>query len=204
MNESDWKAIALNYKLEIERLEGLVRAYKKLSEQRQEQIHKNPWSSSDDGETWIFTAPEDGKYHFHSAQGSFTKVNAMSENENPWISVDDEMPPLKEWIRVWTEHYTGCPEERHNSWRGDHWYMGDEKITHWQRIVGPKKSTSPIMVEAPSEGNMISWEIDPVLTPRIDPSGKLASSCNYKIVWWNNTKDHRLWYWNNEKWNRAL
>lgn len=123
----------------------------------------------------------------------------MKEDENPWISVDDEMPPKREWVRVW------CNIDR-NSFKlfEGHDYRYDMGwgchnncvVTHWQRIIGPKKPTSPVMVEAPNEKN--------TATSDKDPCHGLMNPPNRQKIWWNNKKDHRLWYWHNDQWNRAI
>ena len=124
-------------------------------------------------------------------------------DENPWISVDDEMPPEGLWVRVWVEKScTPCLEdhdcvtfyEGSNQWN----FYNTAEITHWQHIVGPKKPSSPIMVEAPCNENMIYTDRDPNDN---DQLSKIGGSLRY---WWNNSRYYRLWYWHNDKWNRAI
>lgn len=184
--------------------------------------------------------------------------------ENPWISVDDEMPPEGLWVRVWGKWASSSQkeEEEHHCYL-DRGSFNKERlqVTYWQRIVGPKKKTSletmeelgllgaisdensidetatqnemikfaseaqipifqeerdliiqfietyfsrskkqtsPTMVEAPCEGNMMVYERDPEIDEGLPPVFKKS-----KAHWWSNTKDHRLWYWHNDQWHRA-
>jgi hypothetical protein len=121
--------------------------------------------------------------------------------DNPWVSVDDEMPENGEYVLVWYKQDQCEP----NAAFVDRWHENDwresfsSKVTHWQRIVGPKKPTSPLMVEAPCEKNMYTCGNDPKNFV-MDETFKT----DIPIIWWNNRKDHRLWYWHNDQWNRAI
>lgn len=156
------------------------------------------------------------------------------KDENPWISVDDQMPPTGEWVLVWNKSRQGVPGI--DAFYPQGWCSASKSITYWQHIVGPKNQTSqkndslpinldwfiklienicgnfskeilelerkyhaekeptsPMMVEAPREDNTFYSSWDPFQSPDIKEK-----------IWWNNTADHRLWYWHNGKWNRAL
>jgi len=117
--------------------------------------------------------------------------------ENPWISVNDDMPPVGQAVRIYTTIRANGSFESHDARKHSGWTCYKENVvTHWQRIVGSKKSTSPIMVEAPGTENMILAEFD--------PSDGWIYAPNKNIIWWNNRKDHRLWYLHNQEWNRTI
>lgn len=192
------------------------------------------------------------------------------ENENPWISVDDEMPPPYQPVRIYTTVSANGCYEAHDFTTPIGWSCYKESIvTHWQRIIAPnqntsldpeskklkfweamremqenhkrvrclrwdrthektiewhlgddidlpsgmdwedvmceweiceqpKKPSSPIMVEAPRNENMIFTDRDP---NENDQLSNLSGSLRY---WWNNARYYRLFYWHNDKWNRAI
>lgn len=141
-------------------------------------------------------------------------------DENPWISVDDEMPPdrvvllmvvdlkLREsYPNIYDspQYITGYfMEESNQVCLNDldeyENYIPINEITHWKRIVGPSKPSSPIMVEAPNKENTYTGEED----PHNMKIGAYLYKKERSAVWWNNTKGKRLWYWHNDKWNRAI
>ncbi len=67
------------------------------------------------------------------------------ENENPWISVDDEMPIEHGWVLTWNEKRSLSFKHSFmniDMWNGENWYSGEPGITHWQRIVGPAETNT--------------------------------------------------------------
>jgi hypothetical protein len=125
-------------------------------------------------------------------------------DENPWISVDDEMPPQGVPVRVWSEtpFVASGRKESHDYRSCCSWIKGEsDDITHWQRIVGPKKPKESVMVANPTKENMIYKDCDP---PGLHSPAFLADRREIQIIWWNNQLEQRLWYWHNDQWNRAI
>ena len=121
-------------------------------------------------------------------------------DENPWISVDDEMPPKGILVRIWSDWANGTLQAEFHDRRDAAGWTRYHNVTHWQHIVGPKKPSSPIMVEAPNKENTYTGEED----PHNMKIGAYLYKKERSAVWWNNTKGKRLWYWHNDKWNRAI
>jgi hypothetical protein len=126
------------------------------------------------------------------------------ENDNPWISVDDEMPPKGECVRVWLYKVNIPCTEDHDFLsfdEGRRWnFYQPHEVTHWQRIKGPEPKADPVMVEAPSEENIYIADRD----PHDMEIGAAYLKDDKKIIWWNNVNQLRLWFWANEKWHRAI